>query len=159
MRAKKVSESINFQRGKDPKTSMGIGIITRLKDLIQNSDLKKDLGNMRDEDRDETIPLWESAVDELPESYEFMGNSSFLEYYYEDLWELIKEIRGFSNSDNDELQTGTIEPTYIPEWFEDEDLLGHYELYSPGILLVGEKPGPDLMDDCMLFIDKNIINF
>ena len=144
---KLVSESLNeymdnFERGLYPKKAIGIGVWSKLTDLLDDPNFPRALENYLQEDRDETVPMWNSALESVQGNWEFIGDTYFLEDFPEIL-ELVNQLVNMADPAN--ITKGEAVPTEIPEWFEEEaangELVSPYKIYHSKILLLGgEEP-------------------
>lgn len=58
MKAKYIRESLEFQRGKDPKIVMGVGLMARIEDIVNDPDKLGDLIIKRDEEIESAMDIF-----------------------------------------------------------------------------------------------------
>ena len=142
MRAQFVYENVHFERGKDPKRAMDIGLLSKLRDLLNDPDYKDWFEDVLNEDRDQTIPMWQSGIDGLSRdgkihgNYQFIGDMEMMEYDFPEIASEIKRII----KDLPVTGEGEVSPEKGPEWFEEElregKLKANYKAYGNYILLI-----------------------
>lgn len=134
---------VNFERGREPKESMDIGLYGKLHKLIEDPEFQTALYIYNEEDRDQTIPMWTSALDDVPGDWQFIGDRYWLEEVYPDIWNTIMDIT--NTRDSNRVQEGEVEPNDIPEWFMDDyqsnpkSFTATYRIYDHRIILLGSE--------------------